>query len=137
MGLEISEGFFLMKQFLITFSILSFALCTSGAQAQRKATLAQQRMCYEQAEKVVKGLAMDGYTMDWLAHYNVKRNICYVRTLETRVDNNGNLFVQIVIKDAFENDDVGLFFSTTKDDLKKVIQCRVEGEKCETEDEFI
>ena len=125
-----------MKQILIAFSILLFAIFTTGAEAQPKAASAQQKLCYEQAEKVTKELAMDGWTTDWTSHYNLKTNICYVRALESKVDDDGNLFVRILIKDAFQNDEVGFFFSREKAGLKKVFVCRVEGDKCGNEDEF-
>jgi hypothetical protein len=68
----------------------------------RVATLAQQKMCAEQADKAFNGSAASekGKNTSYVNHYDARANVCYVIVHE--VMGNGSQGYSYFIRDAFE-----------------------------------
>src|ERR1035437_7230463 len=76
------------SQFIRTWAVLALLALASGAWAQgrRPTTLAQQKMCADQAKKFFDDLVapkpskapIDPLRASYVDHYDAKANICYV-----------------------------------------------------------
>ena len=90
---------------------------TARAQNKRGASLAEQRMCSEQAQKFQTGSNMV------VNHYDKARNICYVRTMDMLYDKKDDkkfIGTAYELRDAFEEFSYGMCYSDATD---KVLTC--------------
>jgi hypothetical protein len=87
----------------IILSILSFLIAGAvQAQEPRLATLAQQKMCAEQARKFFLDPEMERKTwVEYSSHYDTKLNVCYVM-IRSDIIGGGKHSVAFQIFDAFE-----------------------------------
>lgn len=85
-----------------------------GAQSQkatpRKATLAEQKACSEQAAKVFHEHFPDSSDATYTSHYDPEANICYAHIDQVK-KRNGDTALQIIILDAFENKGYAVFYA--------------------------
>jgi len=70
----------------------------------RLATLAQQKMCAEQAEKHFNSTSASQGSANFTSHYDARANVCYIMVHDHGVSY-GNLTVSDVVYDAFEGRD--------------------------------
>jgi hypothetical protein len=85
-----------VKTFLAVLMFLTASLAVG--QQPRQATLAQQKMCADQAKKVFA--AQDDYT-EYTSHYEAKTNVCYLWEARMTYDKT-TLFYNDTVIDAFE-----------------------------------
>jgi hypothetical protein len=143
--------------------ILIFALFTNGCsvskpsqedqtQERRAATLAQQKMCADQAKKVFDGLdtasgKYEDYTRyDYYSHYDPKMNVCYFMTFSYGIMKlDASRAASYVVTDAFEGQTYASFLRIAKaneaDYVAKPTECSVKPQgqdeiACHNEDEF-
>lgn len=67
----------------------------------RLATLAQQKMCAEQAEKQFNSTSASQGSANFTSHYDARANVCYIMVHDAGVSY-GNRTVSDVVYDAFE-----------------------------------
>lgn len=133
--------------------ILSLAMPSARAQGRRLATLAQQKMCAEQAKKSFKEIyipprrpAFAVFPASYVDHYDAKANVCYVGILTVESDDGGHTITTSTrIFDAFENTNYAMYIWTS-DKAKKAWEveptwCTVEPPDqkqitCKSQDEF-
>jgi len=103
-----------MKTFaLIVFSLLSWSV--ADGQEPRLATLAQQKMCADQAKrafnesdasKPIRDKTMRRVSpAEYTSHYDAKANVCYIMVRENDIfdkDNEKTVSNSMVVYDAFE-----------------------------------
>jgi hypothetical protein len=96
-----------MKVTTILFLLMLFVPAMAQAPAReperRVATLTQQKMCDERAEKEFrkynpKASLSDGYT----SHYDARANVCYMMVHVVMVDKGKSVSVSDTVTDAFE-----------------------------------
>lgn len=110
-----------MSRWLFSLLILPLTFAysqTHSAQPRRAASLAEQKMCYEQAQRL-----RNADTMMLVNHYDKARNVCFVRTWESLHDpNDQNKLIgsSFELRDAFEGFSYGECISNTDD---KVLDC--------------
>lgn len=96
---------------------------THSEATHHKSTLEEQKMCSEQADKVLQKRQLEEKdnplrpTFDDVSHYDASTGICYVeisRNLYGRVDEHGSTSQQqsFIIEDAFEGKEVGILSQT-------------------------
>jgi hypothetical protein len=141
---------------LILLSLLTVG--AAHAQEPRLATLAQQKMCADQAkrafdesdaskplnDKNVRRVSPAEYT----SHYDAKANVCYIMVHEISIvdsDDDKRILTSIVVYDAFEGRAYASFMWATQKDKKfwevPPIECNVKprGQDeilCKSRDEF-
>jgi hypothetical protein len=114
-----------MKCLLFAIAFLVFSVATN-AQTRRAASLAEQKMCSEQAEKF-----RDRHTVVLVNHYDKASNVCFVRTWDWVMDlNDANKHVgdSFKLQDAFEKFSLGECFTDAEgkvlmDGDGKVMNC--------------
>jgi len=96
---------------LVIFALLSVSMGAQGQKATpRKATLAEQKACSEQAAKVFHEHFPDSGDATYTSHYDPEANLCYAY-MEQLKKRNGDTAHQIVIMDAFENKGYAVFYA--------------------------
>src|ERR1035437_3013881 len=101
------------SQFIRTWAVLALLALASGAWAQglRTTTLAQQKMCADQAKKFFDDLVapkpskapIDPLRASYVDHYDAKANICYVAIVRNDTfDRNQKITYSTDVFDAFE-----------------------------------
>jgi hypothetical protein len=97
-----------------TLVILALLLVSVDAQNQkatpRKATLAEQKACSEQAAKVFREHFPDSSDATYTSHYDPEANVCYA-DIEQVKKRNGDTSDQVLIVDAFENVGYAVFYT--------------------------
>jgi len=130
-----------MKPILV-FMFLLTALAAFGQTAAkpRQATLAQQKMCAEQARKIFHEdnptKPEHAVTWQYTSHYEARTNVCYIMTWIVTLDQKSTV-ISHVVYDAFEGREYASFTQIGKD----VMECSVSppGEDsidCKTNDDF-
>ena len=120
---------------------------------ETRSTLAQQKMCAEQADKFFHDLVspgaprkpIDSLVASYVDHYDVKANICYVAVVRTQPSGKSLLYSTTVF-DAFEATSYANFIQSSDRikagfDIKPPLWCSVEprGQQkvtCRSEEEF-
>jgi hypothetical protein len=121
-------------------------------QERRTATLAQQKMCADQAKKVFDGLdtgsgKYEDYTRyDYYSHYDPKMNVCYFMTVSYGIMKlNMGRGATLVVTDAFEGQTYASFLRLAKsgeaDYEAKPMECSVKPQGqdeivCHNQEEF-
>jgi hypothetical protein len=114
-----------------------------------KATLAEQKMCSEQADQIIHNRIISGndqglYTYDGVSHYDASTGICYMEISRHRRDQYAEETIRD-IQDAFGGGGVGYFgqiiAATYRDFPHKPFSCKIypPGQpeiKCTSEEEF-
>jgi hypothetical protein len=77
------------------------ALAPDDPSQPRLATLAQQKVCAEQAEKQFNSTSASQGSAEFTSHYDARANVCYIMVHDARVSY-GNPTVSVVVYDAFE-----------------------------------
>jgi hypothetical protein len=126
-----------------TLAILALLLVSVGAQGQkappRKATLAEQKACSEQAAKVFHEHFPDSSDSTYTSHYDPEANVCYAY-IEQLKKRNGDIAQQVIILDAFENKGYAVFYALSPSQAPNA--CTVtplrkkEGVECSSKAEF-
>ena len=120
-------------------SVLSFLIAgIAQAQEPRLATLAQQKMCADQARKFFLDPQMEckNFT-EYSSHYDAKVNVCYVM-IRSDIVGGGKHSVAFQIFDAFEGVERGSMQSYI-DGPPYSCSVRPSGQRriyCKTEEEF-
>lgn len=99
------------------FVILALAVTASQAQTRRGASLAEQKMCSEQAQH------FQGANSMIVNHYDKARNVCFVRIWESLHDPNDRdkfIGVSYELRDAFEGFAYGMCLT---DADNKILDC--------------
>jgi|SRR5579872_1101211 len=124
-----------------TLTGLALLLVSVGAQGQkatpRKATLAEQKACSEQADKVFHEYFTDS-DATYSSHYDPEANICYVYMQQVK-KSNGDTVRQVIIMDAFENNAYAIFSAPSSSQApttctvtplgkKEAVECRSKAE---------
>jgi hypothetical protein len=124
---------------LILFSLL--AAGTAQAQEPRQATLAQQKICADQARKFFLDPEMERKTwVEYSSHYDTKANVCYVM-VRSDLFVAGKHSIGFQVFDAFEGIERGHLDYSADEPDHRVSGCtiRLAGQKrtyCNTVDEF-
>jgi hypothetical protein len=125
-------------------AVLLFVVTSAYAQEPRQATLAQQKMCADQAKKFYnepdfKSKEFTEYT----SHYDPKMNVCYVMIrIDLKKDDAEQQTVAYMIYDAFEGTGRGHLQMKLIGPDNKPYVCSVkpvgshEDIYCKTEDQF-
>jgi hypothetical protein len=127
-----------MKHTLVACVLFVLSICVNAQQPRRKATLEQQKMCYDQAQKAAKDLAMgDDWSFEWTSHYNARANVCFVRVNQMRLKL-PETTISVMVRDAFENEDVAMYFgvSNSQTNETSVRHCTVQQITCKDHVEF-
>ena len=84
-------------------AIIFFCLfsCAALAQEPRAATLAQQKMCADQAKRSFAEDKLSPRAF-YTSHYDPKANVCYIMTSDTTPNHDGTISTSRVVYDAFE-----------------------------------
>jgi hypothetical protein len=112
----------------IAFVFASMLALSSAAFAQpRTATLDQQQMCSEQADRRFSAIGIPSGALGWdyINHYDAKTNICYMMTDVMFRAKDGTYTTDYNISDAFERRSYG-FADYTLPDKEGDIVCLVE-----------
>jgi hypothetical protein len=128
-----------MKAFILVILLATAAF----AQAPRQATLHQQKMCADQADKrfnAEPSYRRPNVVATYTSHYDSKLNVCYMRVNERIDDGKDDAWSVETIYDAYENRELGLYMGPIKANAIS-LQCNVKpvGRKqkaCDTEVEF-
>lgn len=94
----------------VNVTMLFFAI---SAQCQTRASLQEQKMCYEQSKKVFDADAefyasMPRTSRSFTSHYSRKMNACYMEVTTIMQDLDGTIILDgHTVMDAFENRDIG------------------------------
>jgi hypothetical protein len=144
------------SQFIRTWAVLALLALASGAWAQgrRPTTLAQQKMCADQAKKFFDDLVapkpskapIDPLRASYVDHYDAKANICYVAIVRNDTfDRNQKITYSTDVFDAFEGTSYATY-TQLSDNIRSGIEvkpplCYVEPRRhsqiiCKSEDEF-
>jgi hypothetical protein len=126
-----------------TLVILALLFVSVGAQGQkatpRKATLAEQKACSEQAAKVFHEHFPDSSDATYTSHYDPEANVCYAHIDQVK-KRNGDTALQVIILDAFENFGYAVFYAPSS--TKAPTTCTIvplgkkEGVECTSKAEF-
>ena len=143
-----------------TASVILTALILSGcskpappssevpASTQEAATLSQQKMCSEQAEKSFNGSAFSepksypGITNmgnTYTNHFDATASICYMEVTTRNVNSRNDFQRYHLISDAFEGRVYGEFMSFSKDVGPQICSIKPRGQPeitCKSSDEF-
>src|SRR6266581_2366082 len=122
-----------------TLVILALLFVSVGAQCQktqpRKATLAEQKACSEQAAKVFHHLNLESAT--YSSHYDPEANICYAYIDQLKESNGAH---QVLILDAFENKGYAVFYAPSSSQAPTACTIvplgKKEGVECTSKAEF-
>lgn len=125
-----------------TLVILGLLLVSVGAQGQkatpRKATVAEQKACSEQATKVFHEY-FDPSDATYTSHYDPEANICYVYMQQMKKQN-GDTAYQALIVDAFEHKGYAVFYAPSSSQAPTTCTIVPLGKKekveCKSIDEF-
>ncbi|HEV2245935.1 MAG TPA: hypothetical protein VGW37_04715 [Terriglobia bacterium] len=112
---------------------LALAATPAGlAQSPRLATMAQQKMCADQAKKFFNDSqalkstkpAIVLFPASYVDHYDAKANVCYVAvvTFES-IDSGKTTIYSTVVSDAFENTSYANY-NTTSDRIKSWVEAK-------------
>jgi hypothetical protein len=101
----------LRSHFVLLLLLIVFgSLATAQKAKSRPATLAQQKMCSDQArKKFQEDYPNPSVSTSYTSHYDAKVNVCYIRVHEVGVAN-GAPSVSDTIYDAFEGREHGSYF---------------------------
>lgn len=95
-----------MKRLFGLLAVLILAVSALGQAAPRSATLAQQKMCADQARRAFKEFyspSKDGISYDYTSHYDTRANVCYILVHGGGVfRDTGSPSVSNTVFDAFE-----------------------------------
>jgi len=126
-----------------TLVIVALLLVSVAAQGQkatpRKATLAEQKACSEQAAKAFHQYFPDSSDATYTSHYDPEANVCYAHIQQVK-KRDGDTAYQEIILDAFENKGYAVFPSTSSSQAPKACTVVPLGKKepveCKSIDEF-
>src|SRR6185437_5100432 len=133
-----------MKHVLILLMLL-LPLVAVGQDKPRGATLAQQKMCAEQARKIFHEdnpvRPEHALTWEYSSHYEVRTNVCYIMTWTTLVENHG-FSISHGVYDAFEGREYASALETTDHGRETMDECTLtppnhDPISCKTMDEFL
>jgi len=139
-----------MKHICISIFVSATTLAAFGQAKPRQATLAQQKMCADQARRMFNesysAHGKDGLSYDYTSHYDSQQNICYILVHGSGVlKDSGHPVVTNIVFDAFEGRTYAAY-SWINSQSKKYwevtpIECRVlprgqEAMNCKSSDEF-
>ena len=120
---------------------VALMLTASLAFGQRQATLAQQKMCAEQARKIFHEdnptRPEHAITWEYTGHYEPKTNTCYIMTHLSQIHGKG-FSLSYAVYDAFEGRGYASYIEVQHD----VMDCSItrpgyDEEHCKTSDEFL
>jgi len=138
------------KYLIAIFTLLILSAMASGQQPETKrtATLAEQKLCSEQARKVdaewerrAEYATQPTYTSN-TSHYDPVSQICYVMITDIYAMQDGSYMTRISVTDAFEGREYGLF---RKEPSGRILNCSltplddpsdVHDHSCDDEPEF-
>jgi hypothetical protein len=143
------------SQFIRTWAVLALLALASGvwAQGRRPATLAQQKMCANQAKKFFDDLVapkpskapIDPLRASYFDHYDASAQICYVAIVRN-TPTGKNLAYSTGVFDAFEGTSYAAYTQSSDNirggvEIKPPLWCSVEPRGhsqiiCKSEDEF-
>ena len=89
---------------------IALLLVATFAQGQTRASLQEQKMCYEQAKKVFDAEAPTpgfGESRSFTSHYSRKMNACYMEVHTLLCNQDGCYFDGNLVTDAFEGREIG------------------------------
>lgn len=134
-----------MRLFLLASLVVltQLTVAQTSTQTKHQATLAQQKMCREQAHKS----AAEYYPTDpadtkttilLYSHYDPETNVCYLLTRQTRIRHDHKISVDETVDDAFEGQSYGLYedYGEGRTDQCLVIPLGHEKISCASQDEF-
>jgi hypothetical protein len=111
-----------------------------GQTKPRQATIAQQKMCADQARKTFNEdnptRPEHAIDFEYTSHYEASANVCYIMT-HTATVNDKSFNISYAVYDAFEGRGYGSFISIKND----VMECYIsrpghDRENCKSSDEF-
>jgi hypothetical protein len=129
-----------MKTTLVMLLLTLGTLCAGQTAKPRQATLAQQKMCAEQAQKIFKEdnptRPEHAITWEYTSHYEPRTNVCYIMTHTATVKDKG-FSISYAVYDAIEGRGYASFIQIDKD----VMECDItrpgqDEEQCHSSDEF-
>jgi hypothetical protein len=125
---------------LVIIALLFVSVWAQGQKATpRKATLAEQKTCSEQAAKVFHEHFPNSSDATYTSHYDPEANVCYAHIDQVK-ERNGDTALQVLILDAFENFGYAVFYAPSSS--KAPTTCIVvplgkkEGVGCTSKAEF-
>ncbi|MGD0825511.1 MAG: hypothetical protein ABR908_13060 [Terriglobales bacterium] len=111
------------------------------ASQPRLATLPQQKLCAEQADKQfnIYGTPRSGDTAnDFVSHYDARANVCYMMIHRAGMTY-GKVSVEDIVFDAFENHDYATYWRSSSDAAPSRCEVKPRGRpeiKCKSSEEF-
>ena len=127
-----------MKTLVIVALLLMSVDAKSQKAAPRKATLAEQKACAEQAAKVFNE-TFDSRDATYTSHYDPEANVCCAQLTQV-MKRNGDPVLQVLILNAFENKGYAVFYAPSSS--QAATTCTVipldkkEGVDCASKAEF-
>jgi hypothetical protein len=112
-----------------------------NASQPRLATLSQQKMCADQADKQfnIYGTPQSGDTAtQFVSHYDARANVCYM-WIHRAGTNYGKIRVSDIVFDAFENHDYATYLGSPSDVAPSSCDVKPRGQPeitCKSSDEF-
>lgn len=129
-----------MKRIPILIVLVTLSLAAFGQEKPRQATLAQQKMCAEQAKKIFHEdnptRPKDALTWQYTSHYEARTNVCYMMTWVVTVSEKSTT-ISHAVYDAFEGREYASFMQVGE----HVMDCSVsppgqDSLDCKTNGEF-
>lgn len=137
----------------VVLSFIVIAVMSPARPQETRSTLAQQKMCADQADKFFHGLVspgaprkqIDSLVASYVDHYDAKANTCYVAV--NRNQPSGKVFVySTTVFDAFEGTGYASYIQTSDrviagSPVKPPVWCSIEPRgqakvPCKSEEEF-
>jgi len=141
---------------LIVLLIAAAVVSPALAQGPRRASLAQQKICADQAQKFFRDLVapkpskapINPLLASYVDHYDAKANICYVAIVRNDpFDGHRKMTYSTDVFDAFEGTNYAAYVQSSDNiragiEIKPPLSCSVEprGQSkiiCKSEDEFV
>jgi hypothetical protein len=136
-----------MRTFIILFALIVSGCTRSAAPLEspheQQATLSQQKMCADQADKSFNESSFaaqspGGLGNTYTNHYDPSANVCYIEVTQ-RYMSGENLLYGLLVYDAFEGRVYGEFTSFSKD--SKPMECSIKPRDrdeivCASQEEF-
>jgi hypothetical protein len=134
------EGKTMKRIYLFGVILSSLTSVMLGQAKPRQASLAQQKMCAEQARKIFHEdnptKPEHALTWQYTSHYEGRTNVCYIMTWEVTLEEKSTN-ISHAVYDAFEGREYASFIQIGKD----VMECEITPPSqdkivCKTNDEF-
>src|SRR3954451_21095960 len=114
-----------MTRISLVVLVLLSSTVTFGQEKPRQATLAQQKMCAEQAKKIFHedNPTRPEHTVTWTytSHYEPRTNACYIMTWFYTLQDKSTTTLSHLVYDAFEGREYASFVQVNRDVAKCVV----------------